>query len=841
MKKKFRVRLIVISVSAIILTAISLIIIGFIQNKAFFEIAGMEIEESVNHNLDNTIAGVTNLIAAQDETVREQLSHNLSVAHHLMYENGGAELDNTSKIRWTAINQYTQENNLVLLPGMRINGNWVAKIDNQKTRSEYVDQIQELVGGVATVFIRMNEDGDMLRYATNVLNEDGSRAIGTYIPATNPDGQPNPVISNILKGETFYGNAFVVNKWYMTAYEPIFDSNGEIIGTLFVGIEKENLEGIRQGIANTDFGETGMIFILEGSGEDKGKFIISPYQELENLVLWEMQDDNGNFFIRDIINQATQLQPGEFGSTEFFMAYEEGQSPTEKISHFAYYEPWDWVIGASIDKEEAFEYEELMQDAQIMMNVFFLIAGLVIASISGFILSRWAKRISRPIETITKASNQLADEEIPQLLASMEAAANHDLTNSFKMQTSILNVKREDEIGQMAEAFNRVNLQLNKVSEAYNQMTKQLCEMISKINSEADQVNNTSIDLSQTAHESDLLTTQVAQTLHQVAEGSNQQANDAYKTSESVSQMVMAIQGIANGAKDQAEAIQKASVITNEIAQSIQQVAENTNAAKNGAKIASDLAENGSITVEEAIARMEAIQTQVTSSSQKVLEMGERSSQIGDIAETIEDIAAQTNLLSLNAAIEAARAGVHGKGFAVVADSIRKLAERSTHATQEITKLVKDVQITIKEAVEGMEASSSEVDAGVIKAGEARQALSEIIDAVEAAMQQSEKAAQAANSVSDASSNLVAAVDSVAAVVEENIATTEQMAANANEVDQATSDIASVSEENNAAIEELTQSGNEMSDQALRVSESAEELTKMANQLKDLVSRFKID
>ena len=840
MKRKFRIRLIVIGVSLILLAVLVLMGIGFIQNEVFFETARGEVSQNVENNMINTITGVYNLVVSQDESVQENLKTNLAVASYIFNQNGGMNLDKSSQTAWSALNQVTQEKIQINLPAIYYGTEQIKRVEDSQSESQFVDIIQELVGGVATIFVKMNENGDMLRVATNVLNEDGSRAVGTYIPAVNPDGSANPVVSTLLNGETFYGNAFVVDKWYLTAYEPVLDDAGDVIGAIFVGVEKENIQALLDGIAHTDLGETGNIFILEGSGDEHGKLVISPVDDLANQVGWDWQDDNGTFYIQEILNTAVNLDEGEYGVYRYFLSYIEGEESNWKSVHFVYYEPWDWVICVVVDESEIYAFEEVIEDAAVVLNIFLGVSGLFVSILGGFILSRWAKRISRPIEMVTSAARDLSNLELPMLEQGMKAAAGQDLTRTVQIHVKDIDIQRQDEIGQMADSFNQINAVLVKVSDSYNQMIANLRELIRQVNLEAGQVSSTSDHLSKVAAESDILTSQVVQSLHQVAEGSNQQAVDTCKTSEAVSQMVVAIQGIESGTKDQSEAIRKASQITDNIASSIRQVAQNTNAARIGAEKASNLAETGSATVESSIISMETIQKQVKTSSQHVMQMGERSFQIGAIAETIDDIASQTNLLSLNAAIEAARAGEHGKGFAVVADAIRGLAERSQKATQEISKLVEDVQTSISEAVDGMEASSKEVDAGVSKAGEARQALSEIIDAVAAAMKQSEEAAQAANSVYESSSELVLAVDSVAAVVEENIATVKEMAENASEVDSSTTDIASVSEENNSAIEELTQSSDEMRNQAVQVSKSAREMTEMAENLRQQVARFKI-
>jgi len=185
--------------------------------------------------------------------------------------------------------------------------------------------------------------------------------------------------------------------------------------------------------------------------------------------------------------------------------------------------------------------------------------------------------------------------------------------------------------------------------------------------------------------------------------------------------------------------------------------------------------------------------------------------------------------------------GDYTRGFAVVADEVRKLAERSSLATKEIAGLIKRIQKTVREAVNAMQESASEVEAGVSRANKAGKALDDILIAAESVYKQAEDAGGAAARVSEAATELVEAVDSVSAVVEENTAATEQMSANSSELTQAIQNISLVSESNSAAIEEVSASTEDVSAQVAEVSASATSLMEMAQGLLNVVSNFKLE
>ncbi len=224
----------------------------------------------------------------------------------------------------------------------------------------------------------------------------------------------------------------------------------------------------------------------------------------------------------------------------------------------------------------------------------------------------------------------------------------------------------------------------------------------------------------------------------------------------------------AQGAGAQSDQTSQIATAMQQMSATVLQVSDHSNQAATSSRQAADVARHGGEVVKAALAAMHEIATSVSASAKKVEDLGKSSDRIGQIIGVIDDIADQTNLLALNAAIEAARAGEQGRGFAVVADEVRKLAERTTQATKEVAQTIRTVQEETKTAVQAMEAGTRQVEGGVKTTSEAGEALREIISVSESVGEMITHIATAATEQSSASEEINGNMEQIARLVKQS-------------------------------------------------------------------------
>ncbi len=233
---------------------------------------------------------------------------------------------------------------------------------------------------------------------------------------------------------------------------------------------------------------------------------------------------------------------------------------------------------------------------------------------------------------------------------------------------------------------------------------------------------------------------------------------------------------MAQGSEVQRDQASQVATAMQEMSSTVQQVSENSNKAADAARQAAETARQGGKVVQDTLAKMQAISESVSGTSKKIIELGKSSDQIGRIIGVIDDIADQTNLLALNAAIEAARAGEQGRGFAVVADEVRKLAERTTTATKEIARMIENIQGETKSAVEAMDRETRHANEGVATTAEAGASLQEIIRMAEQVGEMIVHIATAATQQSSTTEQVSGSMEQIAHLIKESAVGAQQSA-----------------------------------------------------------------
>ncbi len=552
-------------------------------------------------------------------------------------------------------------------------------------------------------------------------------------------------------------------------------------------------------------------------------------------------DSNGKRFFAAFVDICKEK--GE-GLVEYMWPKPGIEKPVPKISYVKLFKPWNWVIGTGI------YVDDVEAEISSLRNKVFVIIFIVLALVITFAYI-FSKKLTQPLNALKLAANKVAVGDVELNLVSQTKDEIGELEKSFAVMVANvkeqaeyanqialgnldLNFKPKSEKDILSISLNKVVQTLKFLVDELNQLTKSALDgnlsargaeskfsggfkgIVSGLNNTLDAIlapiNEGSKVLSV------LATGDLTERMSGNYKGDHQIIKDSINTvadslskaltevNQAVSETASAATQISSSAEEIATGSQEQSAQTAEIASAVEEMSKTVMENSKNTSFAADLARNagrkaheGGEVVNKAIKGMEEISEVVSNSAETVFTLGNNSNKIGEIIQVIDDIADQTNLLALNAAIEAARAGEQGRGFAVVADEVRKLAERTTKATKEIADMIKQIQAVTSEAVKSMQKGKTKVDDGKKLVNQTGNVLQEIIF-------ESQK-------VSDI-------ITQVAAAVEEESASTEQVSKNLESIN-------SITQESSSGIQQIAK--------------ASEDLSRLTENLQSLVDRFKLE
>jgi methyl-accepting chemotaxis protein len=591
---------------------------------------------------------------------------------------GQAHLDETRTVTWQPINQ-SQPNkppSTITLPRLMFGDLWLGQNASLQKPTPIVDEVLSDFAATATVFQRMNEQGDMLRVATNVKTPDGRRAIGTYIPAVEPDGRANRVIQTVMNGETYRGFARVTGIDFLSMYEPIYNPQGRVIGMWFVGVPLHNLKALRESIMNIKVGKTGYVGVVNSRGD----YVVSKGGQRDGENILDARDSEGRYFIREMVTTAQKLQEGEVAYMTYPWQNPGEDAPREKLAAYTYFRPWDWVIVAGMYESDFYAAARHATASLDWLFTGALIDGVVMLLLVGGLGIWLGGRIARPISRITRVASVVAGGNLQQA---------EQMLNDYGCDTSRCQTDQLDQEGAQAV------LDETRADET-TLLLRAITIMTCRLNSLVGQVKHSCVQLLSSATE--------------IAATSKQQEGTVSELGTSTNEIAASVKQITATSQDLVETMGQVSEMTDDTTQ---------------------LAQSGREGLDEMTSGMEHLAGATQSISSKLSVINDKANNINTIVDTINKVADQTNLLSLNAAIEAEKAGEQGLGFSVVAREIRRLADQTAVATLDIEQMVKEMQSAVSSGVMEMDKFTESMRTGRQTTGQISDQLNRIIQQVE--------------------------------------------------------------------------------------------------------------
>jgi methyl-accepting chemotaxis protein len=753
--------------------------------------ATKELDQLATVNVGQIARDVYGICEISHDLIQQKINQDLVIARETLEEKGRIRLGATP-VRWETTNQFTGVKGTVVLPRFVAGKIWLRENGNPETPTPMVDDVKRLVGGTCTIFQRMNGRGDMLRVASNMVGADGKRTIGTYIPADNPDGAPNPIVKNILQGQSYRSLAYLMNSWYLTAYEPLRNKKEDIIGMLYVGEKLEAVASLRKTIANMQVGKSGEVGIIGTKGRYQGRYIISKESAKDGADIWNAKDATGGYFVQSAVRKALDQPRGKV-VYENFSLKETGESrPQKKIAAVMYFEPYDWLIFASAAEDDFYSSVYRMDDSirRLLLEIVvvgscFLVLAIVIALFLG-------KEVTKLLHFMTNLAKNIATGDLRKV--------KQDLATEFQKRGRKTGRKGgKDETEVLLGAF-------SVMTDRLDSSFRRLHRSVVPVNSPAAKKVLPGSAVSETANtpvnnsEIPPIAEEMVKEISKVASHLNLTIGEAQSSRKDLTEMENNMRGLSGVT---AGLYSRFTVINNQA----DQISEGVTAMNAISEQANLLALNASITAEKAgklgkgftlVAReagrlsnqteaaaqriggivkeiqeatssglvdSDLLSTAVLKTVNTVATVGDRigmvvdhlqahdfrldnikkgfnnrsveEMQVGEAISRLSAVSSQTkaslhrfrgSMDSLNHTVDALQGELSGKGFPVVAREIRQMADQTVTAAQDIDEIVKELYTLWSSGVMHTEESGGEIRKRVEKVDKISEQLCLLID-----------------------------------------------------------------------------------------------------------------
>lgn len=455
-----------------------------------------------------------------------------------------------------------------------------------------------------------------------------------------------------------------------------------------------------------------------------------------------------------------------------------------------------WVATTVVPPEEVF----LEANQNFLRSLLILLAGVAAVV---FIILFVSGSLSRPLQALAQGAEKMAQGDL---------------------RVHFVEVRGQDETALLSRAF-RV-------------MAESLRGIVVQITNVASQLAASSEELSSSIEKISKATQEIARTVSQVAEGSSSQSQDLERITQEAGLIARRVDDLAKATDRNLAALHEMVRSVEENFQALQEIEKAMNLSLAQGKESREEAQKGQELLRVLSGNIHAIADVAQDVSQAIETLDQRSQEIGKIVEVITGIAEQTNLLALNAAIEAARAGEAGRGFAVVAEEVRKLAENSAQAAQQIAHLINQIGQDTRNAVERMQRATHQVEEGVAQGERVTQSFTQIINALESSIASLENLSSRFDQARKSQEMLQKRSSEVQSLSEDASRGIQEVAQAVANITERINAVAAVAEENAASSEEVSASTEEQSVSLEELTSAAESLAKLAEELRSLVEHF---